>query len=241
MDVKTGSGAFASELADAQALATSIAEVANGAGLPTSALITDMNQVLGSTAGNAVEVQEAVTFLTGGDRDPRLHVVVLTLGAEMLRLGGMADDVDAARGMLSAVLDGGRAAEKFNNMVAALGGPADFIEKADGYLPQASVVKPIFAGQSGHIAAMDVRAIGMAIVELGGGRRLPGDAIDHAVGLTDVRGLGDPVGADQPIAVLHAGSEDAWNAAADKVDAATAIAEEPPVAASLIYERYGAD
>lgn len=241
MDVKTGSGAFASALADAQALATSIAEVANGAGLPTTALITDMNQVLGSTAGNAVEVREAVSFLTGGDRDQRLYDVVLALGAEMLSLGGMADDIDAARGTLTAVLDDGRAAETFSGMVAALGGPADFIEKADGHLPQAPVVKPIYADQAGYIATLDVRAIGMAIVELGGGRRLPGDAIDHAVGLTDMRGLGDTVGADQPIAVLHAGGEDAWNAAADKVKAATAVAEEPPAAAPLIYERYGAD
>ena len=242
MDVKTGSGAFASEVADAQALATSIADVANDAGLPTSALITDMNQVLGTTAGNAVEVREAVTFLTGGQRDQRLNDVVLALGAEMLSLGGMADDVDAARGMLSAVLDDGRAAEKFSSMVAALGGPADFIEKADGYLPHAPVVKPVFADQAGHIVAMDVRAIGMAIVELGGGRRLPDDAIDHAVGLTDVRGLGDEVAPDQPIAVLHAGSEDAWNAAAGKLKAAVAIADEPAdAAARLVYKRYGAD
>lgn len=241
MDVKTGSGAFASELANAQALATSITEVANGAGLSTSALITDMNQVLGSTAGNALEVREAVTFLTGGERNQRLYGVVLALGAEMLSLGGMADDIDAARGMLSAVLDDGRAAEAFSGMVAALGGPADFIEKADRYLPHAPVAKPIYADQAGYIGALDVRAVGMAIVELGGGRRLPGDVIDHAVGLTDMRGLGDPVGTDQPIAVLHAGDEDAWNAAADKVKAATAVAEKPPAAASLIYERYGAD
>ncbi len=241
MDVKTGSGAFAGELADAQALATSIADVANGAGLPTTALITDMNQVLGSTAGNAVEVREAVAFLTGGDRDQRLHDVVLALGEEMLRLGGMTDDADAARGTLSAVLDDGRAAERFSAMVAALGGPADFIEKADGCLPHAPVVKPIYADRVGYIGALDVRAIGMAIVELGGGRRLPGDAIDHAVGLTEMGGLGEAVGSDQPIAVLHAGDDDAWNAAAGKVRAAVSVTERPAdSAAALIYGRYGA-
>ena len=241
MDVKTGSGAFANELAEARALATSIAEVANGAGLPTTALITDMNEVLGSTAGNAVEVREAVTFLTAGDRNQRLRDVVLALGAEMLSLGGMAGDVDAACGMLSAVLNDGRAAEKFGGMVAALGGPADFIEQADRYLPHAPVVKPVHADQAGYIEALDVRAIGMAIVELGGGRRLPGDAIDHAVGLTDVQGPGDPVGSDQPIAVLHAGSEDAWNAAAGKVKTAVVIADSPADAATpLVYERHGA-
>ena len=241
MDVKTGSGAFATELADAQALATGIAEVANGAGLPTTALITDMNQVLGSTAGNALEVREAVAFLTGDDRDRRLHEVVLALGAEMLRLGGMADGVDAAYGMLSTVLDDGRAAEMFGDMVTALGGPANFMEEADGCLPHARVVQPVYADRAGYVAALDVRAIGMAIVELGGGRRLPGDAIDHAVGLTDVRGLGDAVAADRPIAVLHAGSEDGWSVAADRVKAATVVAEAPPDAAPLIYERHGAD
>lgn len=241
MDVKTGSGAFASELADARALATSIAEVANGAGLPTTALITDMNQVLGSTAGNAVEVREAVTFLTGGDRDLRLKEIVLSLGAEMLCLGSMAEDVDAARGMLSEVLDNGRAAETFGGMVSALGGPADFVENPDAYLPRAPVVKPVHTERSGHIVSLDGRAIGMAIVELGGGRRLPGDAIDHAVGLTEISGLGDALSPERPIAVLHAGGEDAWNAAAGKVRAAVAIADRPSDAtAPLIYERHGA-
>ncbi len=241
MDVKTGSGAFARQLADARALATSIVEVANGADLPTTALITDMNQALGTTAGNAVEVHEAIAFLSGGARARRLHDVGLALGAEMLRLGGLAADDATARGMLSAVLDDGRAADRFGAMVAALGGPADIIENADRHLPRAPVVKPVFADEAGYVAAMDTRAIGMAIVELGGGRRLPGDAVDHAVGLTEVRGPGDPVGPDRPIAVLHAGGEDAWNTAAGRMKAATVVTGARPDAAPLIYERYGAD
>lgn len=190
MDVKFGSGAFMRDYNDAKALAQSIAGVANTGGLPTVALLTDMNQVLGLSAGNALEVLEAVAYLKGTAREPRLHEVTVALCAEMLVLGRLASDIAAARAKIEAVLANGQAAETFAKMVAALGGPADFLEKPEKYLAAAPVVIDIDMG--GMVQAMDVFKIGMGIVELGGGRARPSDTIDHAVGLSNVAGLGKP-------------------------------------------------
>src|SRR5271167_382390 len=126
MDVKTGSGAFMATLDGARELATSIATVANDAGLPTVSLITDMNEPLASAAGNAVEVQNAVDYLSG-ERDARLHEVTLALGAELLALSRLAPDVAAGRAALERSLASGAAAERFELMVRALGGPNDFL------------------------------------------------------------------------------------------------------------------
>ena len=181
MDVKTGSGAFARDEAVAVELAESIVAVAEGAGLPCVALITSMNQVLGRSAGNALEVGEAIAYLTGAARDPRLHEVVMALGAELLVLGGLDPEPGAARGRLEAALDSGAAAERFARMVAALGGPSDLIEDPDRHLPAAAVVRPALPQVPGVIGAMDLRRIGLAIVELGGGRRNAADRIDHGI------------------------------------------------------------
>ena len=213
MDVKTGSGAFAREEAVAVELAESIVAVAEGAGLPCVALITSMNQVLGRSAGNALEVGEAIAYLTGAARDPRLHEVVMALGAELLVLGGLDPEPGAARGRLEAALDSGAAAERFARMVAALGGPSDLIEDPDRHLPAAAVVRPALPEVPGVIGAMDLRRIGLAVVELGGGRRDAADRIDHGVGLSEVAGIGEAVGPERPLALVHARSPAAAEAA----------------------------
>ncbi len=213
MDVKTGSGAFARDEAVAVELAESIVAVAEGAGLPCVALITSMNQVLGRSAGNALEVGEAIAYLTGAARDPRLHEVVMALGAELLVLGGLDPEPGAARGRLEAALDNGAAAERFARMVAALGGPSDLIEDPDRHLPAAAVVRPALPVVPGVIGAMDLRRIGLAVVELGGGRRDAADRIDYGVGLSEVAGLGEAVGPERPLALVHARSPAAAEAA----------------------------
>lgn len=216
MDVKFGTGAFMQDYADATALAESIVAVANGAGMPTVALLTDMNEVLGRTAGNAVEVKEAVDYLKGIDIDPRLHEVTAALTAELLVLGKLAKDTEEARRKIDAVLQSGAAAEKFARMVAALGGPKDFVETPEKYLKPAAVVRPFYPAASGTVTAMDARGIGIGIVELGGGRARPTDAVNHAVGLTDIAGIGTEVGAGAaPLCVIHADSDAAWQRMAD--------------------------
>jgi thymidine phosphorylase len=237
MDVKFGSGAFMVEPAHARELAESIVSVATGAGLPTVALLTDMNQVLGTTAGNALEVREAIEWLAGRDPDPRLDEIVLALGVEMLLLGRLAPDAAAARRRLVAAKESGAAAERFQRMVAALGGPTDLLERPHRHLPAAPVQRPVFADRPGYLAAKDVRVFGLAVLELGGGRRRVEDRIDHRVGLTAVLNLGDPVGPDRPLAIIHAADEESAARAAATIRAAVQISEDRPAAAPPIADR----
>lgn len=237
MDVKVGSGAFMPTYQLSEDLAKAIVGVANGAGCKTTALLTDMNQVLASSAGNAVEVREAVRFLTGEYRNPRLLEVTMALCVEMLLSGGLAQDDADARAKLQTVLDNGKAAEIFGRMVAAQKGPSDFVDRYDSYLPAAMLSKPVFTEQSGIITAMDTRALGMAVVSLGGGRRRATDPIDYSVGLTDMARLGATVDGQQPLAVIHANNEDDWQQAADAVRAAITLGDKKPEETPVIYRR----
>ena len=214
MDVKTGSGAFMPTLNAARELATSIATVATDAGLPTVSLITDMNEPLASAAGNAVEVRNAVDYLTGAKRDPRLNRVTMALGAELLALSGLASDAEAGAAALERALDSGAAADRFERMVAALGGPKNFVSRAHALLPRAPVLVDAMPEAHGFVVGIDVRAVGLAVVELGGGRARAADAIDPAVGLTELAPIGAEVGPDAPLARVHARNADEAEAAA---------------------------
>lgn len=204
LDVKTGSGAFMPTLPRSQALAESLVGVANGAGLLTGALITDMNEPLASAAGNALEVRNAVDFLTGAHQDPRLREVTLALCALAIEMSGRAQSPAAARAMAETALISGAATERFSRMVTALGGPADFVERVDRYLAPAPIVRDVFADGAGAITSIDTRGVGMAVVALGGGRTMPTDTIDHAVGFDRLAGLGAIADLSSPIARLHA-------------------------------------
>ncbi len=204
MDVKMGNGAFMPTLPAARELARSIVEVATGAGLPTTALITDMNRPLADAAGNALEVAYAIDYLTGARRDPRMHEITMALCAEMLLHGKLARTPKAARAMLQAALDSGAAAEKFSQMVVALGGPRKLVEQPWKHLERAPMQVAIAPSRDGTVSAIDTRAVGMVVVALGGGRTRPQDPVDHAVGLTELAGLGDVVGTERPLAVVHA-------------------------------------
>lgn len=203
MDLKCGNGAFMQSFADAKALAQSIIEVANGAGTRTGAIITDMNQVLGTTAGNAVEVNEALEYLQNKNVNPRLDAVTKALCAELLVACGRCADKDAAVQLIDTVLTSGKALEKFAQMVAALGGPTDFVEHSNRYLPQAAHTKPVYAEKSGYVSAMDARAVGLSIIELGGGRSIPTQKLDLATGYTNFAQIGDYVDASAPLAIVH--------------------------------------
>ncbi|MBT3704036.1 MAG: thymidine phosphorylase [Alphaproteobacteria bacterium] len=236
MDVKTGSGAFAAKMEMAQELAESIVAVANGAGLPTTALITDMDQVLGRNVGNALEVGETVDYLKG-NQDGRLHNVVMSLAAEMLVLGKIDDNIDAARARAETSVSSGAAAEVFSKMVAALGGPSDFMDKSDTYLPKAPVVRPCFADVSGYVIGMDARDVGVAVVGLGGGRRRASDGIDYAVGLSNVGSVGVEVNNDSPLAIIHAASDEAADAAEAELKAAIKVGAGPAKALEIVHKR----
>jgi thymidine phosphorylase len=237
MDVKFGSGAFMVEMDRARELAESIATVATGAGLPTTALLTDMNQVLGRTAGNALEVREAIEWLTGSARDPRLTEVTLALGAELLLLGRLAPNAEEAQRRLRAACDGGAAAERFQRMVAALGGPADLVERPQKHLPAAPVRLPVASERQGFVAGLDVRAIGLAVLTLGGGRSRAEDRIDYAVGIAGIVGIGERVERGQPLAVIHARSDAEAARAAAALIAAIAIADTGVMPGPVVGQR----
>jgi len=236
MDVKVGSGAFMASMDQAQALARSLIETAGGAGLKTHALITDMNETLGLTAGNAVEITESVAYLTHGRREPRLDEVVLALCARILVLSGVESSEDAARQRADRAVTSGKAAEVFGQMVAALGGPADFLERTDDYLPSAPLTLPVPPPHDGYLAAVDARALGNAIIQLGGGRRRADDKLDLSVGFTDIVSIGSAVDRGQPLAVVHAATEADAQRAILNLRAACTIASSPPPARPVIYE-----
>ncbi len=234
MDVKLGNGAFMTDIGAARMLARSLVDVANGAGLPCRALITDMNQVLGHSAGNALEVQESIDFLTGADREPRLLDLTTALAAQMLHGAGLAGSLADGAAQARAALHSGRAAEHFARMVAGLGGPADVL--AAPQLPTAPVQHDVPAPRSGWVAAMDTRALGLAVVALGGGRRLASDAVDARVGFSQVLPLGRAVQAGDALLRVHAASAADAQAASAAVLAAFTIADAAPAPTPVVVE-----
>ena len=237
MDVKCGNGAFADTPERALALARSIVRVANDAGLKTRALVTDMNQVLGHAAGNALEVLEAVAFLRGDHQASRLKQVTRALCAEALRIGGLADDEATALARVDAALDSGAALEHFARMVAALGGPADFCERAAQHLPAAPIQRTVPAPRAGWVLSKATRDIGLAVVELGGGRRRASDRIDHRVGLSDVVSIGRQVAAGDALAIVHAASDDTALAAVATLQRCIHLGDAPPAPLPLLIAR----
>ena len=228
LDVKAGNGAFMARNRDAAALATSLVEVANGAGMATTALITDMSEPLASAAGNALEVVNAVDVLTGRTREPRLREVTLALAAEMLLAARLSGSQVEGETMARRALDSGSAANVFDRMVAALGGPTDFVAKCRRHLPVAPIIRPVPSLAAGYVTSVDTRAVGVAVVALGGGRVRPGDAIDPAVGLSGLVSVATEMHAGEPLAMVHARDEATAAGAIAAVQAAYAIGEKRP-------------
>ena len=241
MDVKVGSGAFMSEPAKAEELANSIIATAAKANLRVHALITDMNECLGHTAGNAVEIAESIEFLKNGQRESRLDEVVMSLCAEMLVATGLADDRKSAGVAANEAVTSGKAAEVFSRMVRELGGPGDFIENHATYLPAAPVTLEVLPAQAGFIAKVDAFALGNAIIELGGGRRAMADELDLSVGLTGVAPIGTFVDKGRPLAIVHASSGNTADLAATMIRGACELSGSPPAARPVIYNTMTAD
>ena len=237
MDVKVGSGAFMATIEEARVLARSILGTAEAADLKAAAVITDMDQPLGRMVGNALEMAEVVACLRGEDGDDRLREVVVDLVGEMLVLAALAENRSSGRERAEAALSSGEAAEVFGRMVCTLGGPKDFLERAETYFPRAPVIRPVSPSESGDLAAVDGRAVGNAVIELGGGRRRAEDELDLSVGFADFAPLGSEVGPDSPIAMVHAASENDAERAAQRLLAACRIAETAPEIAPILRER----
>ena len=239
LDVKVGSGAFMKRIEDARALAQALVETANAAGCKTSALISDMNQPLAPSLGNALEVAEIMTLLTETPRGPLVEISA-ALGGVLLANAGLAADVQAGADAIAAAIRDGHAADRFGRMVSAMGGPVQFVENWRRFLPEATVIREVTARDDGYVTAIDGEALGLAVVALGGGRRVESDAIDPAVGLARVARLGDAVRKGQPLAVVHAARPDAADQAVKAVrDAISITSDAPGETADLILERIG--
>lgn len=240
LDVKVGNGAFMTDADEAETLARSLVEVANGAGVATSALITDMNEPLADAAGNAVEVENCIAFLKGEKAGTRLETLTIALAAEMLVLSGLETMHAEAEAKARRALASGEAAEIFARMVATLGGPADFLERPQAYLPKAPVIRPVLAAEPGYLCACDTRGLGLAVITLGGGRTRPDQTIDHRVGFDRLVPLGTRVEKGEEIGRVHAASEADAQAAAARLAALYRIAPEPPAARPDILKRISA-
>ena len=236
MDVKTGNGAVTTDPALARRLAESIVSVAGLAGLNTVAVITDMSQPLAPAIGNALEVEETVAYLTGVRRDPRLHEVVMMLGQELLLASSVVENGDEGRRLLDSALDSGKAAERFEKMVAALGGPTDLLTGFSRYLPNAPVVCEVGADEPGTIVSMDTRALGQTLAELGGGRTHPTDVIDPAVGIDHCARIGDTVDRGSVLCRVHARTQADVEHASQRVRAAFAVGMPPEQHVPLVRE-----
>ena len=243
MDVKTGSGAFMPTHDQSMALARSIVAVADENGVKTSALLTDMNQVLGLNVGNGLEVLETIKYLKNEKVDPRLDQVIVSLGGELLFLGGLVASAEDGRARIRNAREDGSGAECFAKMVAALGGPTDLVEQFDHHLEKAAVLFPVLPKQSGYLVKMDARQIGLALVHLGGGRTHADQQIDYAVGFENFGNLNDYVSQQQPIALVHARTKAEAEQAILNILKACVIAEEPEknIQSNCVYDRIALD
>ena len=237
LDVKVGTGAFMRTADDARAMARSLVDTANGAGCRTAALITDMNEALAPALGNAVEVAVCMELMSSGRAAaPRLFDLTVAQGARALALTG--EDEKAARERIEQAIQSGKALEIFAKMVSEMGGPPDMAVDWRTHLPKAPVVGEVLARDSGHVCHVDGYALGLAVVDMGGGRRVESDRIDPSVGLTEVIGLGQRVEKGQPLCTVHARDEASAEATARAVLAAIKIGEAPEPL-PLIHERIG--
>ncbi|MGB7244441.1 MAG: thymidine phosphorylase [Sulfitobacter sp.] len=238
LDVKVGSGAFMKDMSGAQALAQALTRTANAVGCPTAALITDMSQPVVPSLGNALEVAEVMRVLTGQTTGAILALSA-ALGGVLLAKSGLSKDIKTGEKAIAAALQDGRAAERFGRMVAGLGGPVEFVENWQRFLPEAPVIREVLAPKSGYVGAINGEALGLAVVDLGGGRRVESDVVDPAVGLSSVVRLGEKVSKGQSVAVVHAARPTAADQAAEKVHKAISISGKKPAVPELIHERVG--
>ncbi len=241
MDVKIGSGAFMPNHEKSKELARNIIATATNAGLKTHALLTDMNEALGLTAGNALEIAESVEYLTNVQREQRLDEVVRALCSEMLVLSGVESDHDTAAKKVEKAIVSGRAAEVFGRMVSALGGPADFVDQYKKHLPVAKVQMPVMSGSDGYLSAVNAFALGNAIIELGGGRRVLGEKLDLSVGLSNIVPIGTFVDSNVPLATVHAATKAKAEQAAGLLQGACIITSRKPKQRRVVYDTITAE
>lgn len=236
LDVKVGRGAFMKDAASARRLAESLVRVGTDAGLRVRALLTRMEEPLGTHIGNALEMREAIAILQ--DRGPEdTTELTLVLGAEMLVLGGADDDAASARKRLVAALRDGSGLAKLRDTVIAQGGDARAIDDPDHRLPRAQRQLSVLASDAGYIAGIDAYELGLTAMGMGAGRRTAEDSVDPAVGIELLARRGDRVNRGDPLAIVHHNSAAASAAEqARAVCGAFTLSQDRPKPVDLIIE-----
>jgi pyrimidine-nucleoside phosphorylase len=226
LDVKTGSGAFMKDEAQAALLAELMVETGERMGKRVVALITDMDQPLGKKVGNALEVAEAVEILRGGGPSD-LRQLCLELAAWMFELGGASDSLPEGRKTAAQLIDSGRALEKFRAMVELQGGDVSAIDQP-GELPRSNHSLEVPSPSNGYVQAIACESIGTASVILGGGRERKEDSVDPSVGILVHKKVGDAVQRNEPLATLHYNSESRAARARRLIEESYQISDAPP-------------
>ena len=237
LDVKVGSGAFMKTVADARRLARLMVEIGRDAGRRTAAMVTDMDQPLGRTAGNALEVREAIEVLRGGG-PPELRALCLDEAAHLLDLAVQGIGEQTALRWVERTVQSGAALAQFQRTVAAQGGDPRQIEEP-ARMPAAPVVHAVRAPQAGYIARIDALPVGHLVMGLGAGRATKHDAIRHDTGVVLLRAHGDGVERGEPLAEVHAGSEADAERAARALLAAITWSGEPPSPRRYVHDHVG--
>jgi thymidine phosphorylase len=222
MDVKFGSGAFMPSLDRARLLAQSIMRVGEANGLAVTSLLTDMNSPLGDAAGNALEVKECLAVLQGGGPDST-RLLSIRLAAEMVALVNTKEDIADIEQRMIGYLEDGSAYERFCQIIDAQGGNTKALATPD-LLPKAARQLPVIAQTDGYIATIDVRALGLATVELGGGRRKVTDKVDFGAGLAALKHVGEYVSRGEPLAIIHTNKASGNDTIAELVRSAYTVA-----------------
>ncbi|KOR13038.1 thymidine phosphorylase [Staphylococcus carnosus] len=236
LDVKTGNGAFMKTLADAEALAHAMVKIGNNVGRQTMAIISDMSQPLGYAIGNALELKEAMDTLRGeGPED--LTELVMTLGSQMVVLGGKAENLDEAHSLLQEAIDSGAALDKFRTFLSNQGGNPEVVDHPE-LLPQAQYQVELPAKESGVVTEIVANEMGIASMMLGAGRQTKEDDIDLSVGLVLHKKVGDKVEEGESLMTIYSNTEDIEDVKSKIYDNITisATGETPTVIHTVITE-----
>ena len=216
LDVKVGNGSFNSTIEISRELSQSLVSVAKGAGLKCEAIITDMNQVLGKSAGHTLEMLECIKYLKNEIKDYRLEKITNELISSLLMMVLRISKEEALK-KINSVISNGQAAEKFEKMVHALGGPSDIMSSHDNHLKIKAIKKDIFSTQTGWVKEIKTRDLGLILIELGGGRKQVTDKINFNVGYDHVLKVGDKVDTSTPLLTVYTNSEDDYENVRKKI------------------------
>lgn len=235
-DIKVGSGTVIEDVSAGRVMATMLLNTAKSLGMSATAVISDSNQVIGKSAGNAVEIKEAIEFLIGKNKDSRLMDLVLTLGSEMLLAGKLITSYEEGKRRLSTALEKGEGAEKFSRMVMRFSGVGNILEKYEDILPRAPIIRPVFGSKEGYISYIDGKKIAHCLIIMKAARLSLADIIDYSAGFSSCRSVGDYVDLDTPLAYVHAKDEDSFLIVSEIIKEAFIIKENISDISPVVYE-----